>query len=393
MRIANVAGFLLLCLDGSAALAAPVGSLYVHQNSGSQGGYSGNSWELADDFVIPVGETWRITGVRFNGVATPNDNYTISFYGNASGPGEPGGLLCTRQAPARSTDVQFGWYYNPEYRLSAPCVLAAGTYWVSLRTPIDSQVSNTANVVGNQARMRVPGGSSCVTWTSTFSCVGSARDLQFTIFGCIGATCEFVLASNATCTGNDMAVAINNGDGAFDVSGSGPGLPRGSVGEGTQLFTGPAIWQSVAVTELGGDTQSQSFGIVNCGPKSATFVQSDGTTQVDEFSPAATDSYTIVLDSSPNPGETVTVTPMSNTTTGVTTSPASLVFTDADWNVARTITVSVVDDILFDPPPHTDTITHELTTTGGAWDFVGIGSVTVDIIDNDIFLLKDGFEN
>ncbi|HTL51212.1 MAG TPA: hypothetical protein VL860_01420, partial [Planctomycetota bacterium] len=74
----------------------------------------------------------------------------------------------------------------------------------------------------------------------------------------------------------------------------------------------------------------------------------------------ATDTYTIVLTSQPTAG-TVTVTPSSNTVTGVTTS-AAVTFTTGNWNVAQTITVTAVNDLISEGPG-TDTITHAVSAT------------------------------
>src|SRR5439155_477615 len=60
----------------------------------------------------------------------------------------------------------------------------------------------------------------------------------------------------------------------------------------------------------------------------------------------ATDTFTIVLDSSPTASVTIPIT-STNTAEG-TVSPSSLTFTPANWNVARTVTVTGVNDFVDD---------------------------------------------
>lgn len=144
------------------------------------------------------------------------------------------------------------------------------------------------------------------------------------------------------------------------------------------------MWQTLTATEQGGDAQSAGLPTLNCGPRSVTLVESDGSTDVDEAQPTIVDTYTLVLDSSPNPGETVTIDPSSDTVLGVTTSPAEVQFDDSNWSQPQTVDVAAVDDDQIEPLVHTDTITHALSSSGGVFDDkIPVDDVIVSIVEND----------
>ncbi len=94
-----------------------------------------------------------------------------------------------------------------------------------------------------------------------------------------------------------------------------------------------------------------------------------------------TEFYTVALEPlRPEAGETVTVTPTSTDNTVVTTSGA-VTFTDADWNIPKTITVTgVADD---DSVNESFNITHQITSTGGEYSRAVTDAVAVTVIDGD----------
>ena len=81
----------------------------------------------ADDFVVPAGQTWTITGVDFRGfVGFPcTGTFSVVFYANAGSL--PGATVASRTNTATGT--------NPDLSvaLSPAVVLAAGAYWVSVQ--------------------------------------------------------------------------------------------------------------------------------------------------------------------------------------------------------------------------------------------------------------------
>ena len=74
------------------------------------------------------------------------------------------------------------------------------------------------------------------------------------------------LAATASCdaaTGN-LVVDITAGDGPFDITGTGPGLPLLNVSAGTYTLTGPGTWTGVTVTETAGDLEGLLLGDFDC---------------------------------------------------------------------------------------------------------------------------------
>jgi len=80
----------------------------------------------------------------------------------------------------------------------------------------------------------------------------------------------------------------------------------------------------------------------------------------------------------------------------IVASPVSLTFTTGNWNVAQTITVQAVDDLIVEGA-HIDTVTHATTSADGNYNALIVASVTVNITDNDTvgvteLLINGGFE-
>src|SRR5262249_13859309 len=79
---------------------------------------------------------------------------------------------------------------------------------------------------------------------------------------------NIALNASAACNGSNLAVSIGAGDGPFDITGAGTGLPATGVGAGTTPLSGPGSWTGVTVTETTGDLESMSLGDFTCGPSS-----------------------------------------------------------------------------------------------------------------------------
>src|SRR5438132_1506095 len=84
-------------------------------------------------------------------------------------------------------------------------------------------------------------------------------------------------------------------------------------------------------------------------------------------SPASrTATFTIVLNSKPT--APVTIGLSSNDTTEGTVSPASVIFTPANWNVARTVTVTGVNDAIDDGDIAYSIVTAAATSADGNYN-------------------------
>ena len=136
---------------------------------------------LADDFVVPGGQTWNVEsidadGIPFNcsGSCVPN-SFNVFFYTNS------GGLPGTQvySATAQSFVIGGSTY---SITLTVPAVLTAGTYWVSVQARMDFTGNGewgwTDRTVqsNSPAAWQNPGGGfgTCPSWTSKLICIPTA---------------------------------------------------------------------------------------------------------------------------------------------------------------------------------------------------------------------------
>ena len=91
----------------------------------------------------------------------------------------------------------------------------------------------------------------------------------------------------------------------------------------------------------------------------------------------SSDTYTVKLDTEPSADVTITVA--GHADTEVTVSPATLTFTEDDWNMAQTVTVSLGGDDAVDDPAVT--LAHDVS--GGGYDDITADDVTVNLSDDD----------
>ena len=153
--------------------------------------------------------------------------------------------------------------------------------------------------------------------------------------------------------------------------------PTSSLTPGTAYYVQIAAGaiEDLAGNDFAGisDPATWNFTTTNTG---GTIVQSGGNTAITEG--GATDTYTIVLNSQPTADVTIAI----NSGSQSTTSPTSLTFTSANWNVAQTVTVTAVNDSIAEGN-HSSTIQHTATSSDSNYNGLTIGSVTASITDND----------
>ena len=94
----------------------------------------------------------------------------------------------------------------------------------------------------------------------------------------------------------------------------------------------------------------------------------------------SSDTYTVVLDSQPTAGVTVTINDPS-VNTDVTADPASLTFSSSDWSSPKTVTVNAAHDN--DADDDTATVTHTVTSSDSSYSGVSANSVVVSVTDDD----------
>jgi large repetitive protein len=151
--------------------------------------------------------------------------------------------------------------------------------------------------------------------------------------------------------------------------------------QGDDVVDGNITW--TVVLGMGGSADG-AYAVLN--PPDVTVVNQDidaigvtltqigGSTAVSEN--GATDAYTLQLNTIPSDDVTVTIIHDAQ----VTTSSASLVFTPVNWNIAQTVTVGAVDDVVSEGA-HNSVISH--TIGGGGYGSVTVPNVVVSITDND----------
>ena len=151
--------------------------------------------ELADDFVVPDGVGWDVSGVEVQGAyfhgPGPATTVNVSVYANASDL--PGTLLESRPNQAFTGDPSFA------VALDSPIGLGGGRYWLSVQANQSfdtggqwgwadrTQQSNGASAWQN------PGGGQgfgCTSWGNRGSCIGSAEspDQVFRLTGTVGTS-------------------------------------------------------------------------------------------------------------------------------------------------------------------------------------------------------------
>jgi len=168
--------------------AAPKGSVLYDQYDNASGiatfsgtftDFVGFDADLADDFIVPGGQTWNVTsvdadGVYFNGPG-PANSFNVFFYTDS------GGLPGTQVFSATGVAyTQNGSTFTVD--LTPAAVLSEGTYWVEVQanmtfTP-NGQWGWTDRTVqsGNGAAWQNPGGGFgiCPTWTNKLTCIPTA---------------------------------------------------------------------------------------------------------------------------------------------------------------------------------------------------------------------------
>lgn len=118
------------------------------------------------------------------------------------------------------------------------------------------------------------------------------------------------------------------------------------------------------------------------GTYDVTIVESAGSTTVLETGPTS-DTYTIVLESSPSATETITVAISPDVQCSADL--VSVTFDNTDWNIPQTVTITAVDDGLVETTPHTCAITHTTTSSNitSGYHMLTTDGISVDVDDND----------
>jgi len=135
--------------------------------------------DLADDFVVPSGESWTVEsidadGIYFNG-AGPATSWNVFIYTDAGGL--PGGLVASQlNLPATQVGSTFTVNFAPSVQITA------GTYWIEIQANMtfatEGEWGWTDRTVqsNSPAAWQNPGGGFlvCQSWTNKLVCVPTA---------------------------------------------------------------------------------------------------------------------------------------------------------------------------------------------------------------------------
>src|SRR5438093_2452117 len=204
---------------------APQVVLYdQYDNAGSNATFSGTftdftgfDSDLADDFVVPGGQTWNVDsidadGVYFNG-GGPANSFNVFIYSDSGGlPGTQ--VYSTTNQPW----VQSGSTFT--VTLSPAAVLSAGTYWIEIQANMTFAVGGqwgwTDRTVqsNSPAAWQNPGGGFgvCLTWGQRGTTCGidpGVPDQVYRINGTTGGGGSPTPTPTATATGTPSGCVIN----------------------------------------------------------------------------------------------------------------------------------------------------------------------------------------
>ncbi len=141
------------------------------------------------------------------------------------------------------------------------------------------------------------------------------------------------------------------------------------------------VWRLSTVNDAQNSYQNRAGNPGNPGTYFSTIVnvriaESGGSTAVTEG--GATDTYTVRLTSQPSADVTVTATPDAQVSVNFPT----LTFTSANWATPQTVTVTAVNDVVFEGA-HTGLIGFSVSSSDPAYDGLTLNSLSATVTDND----------
>ena len=108
----------------------------------------------------------------------------------------------------------------------------------------------------------------------------------------------------------------------------------------------------------------------------------DGVSVTEAAGAGRTDTYTVRLVTQPTASVTIAMT-SSGDTDAATVSPSTLTFTTGNWNTAQTVTVTGVDDNVYQSGDRRITISHSASSSDSIYRGITIASVTATVVDDD----------
>src|SRR3954465_8074687 len=235
------------------------------------------SSDLADDFVVPAGETWNVQSIGADGMILgpgPVNSFNVFFYADNGGlPGMQ--VYSAMNQPFSVSGSTF------TVNLPSVAVLTAGTYWVEIQAnmmfiPNGAWIWTDRTVQSNQgAAWQNPGGGvgACATWARKTTCVPitGGPDQVFRLNGTTGGGSPTPTASPSatatpTATGTPSSTATPSGTISPTATPTASGSPSG-----TPSATGtPSGTPSATPSATGTPTATPSATPSATGSPSAT---------------------------------------------------------------------------------------------------------------------------
>jgi hypothetical protein len=146
-----------------------------------------------------------------------------------------------------------------------------------------------------------------------------------------------------------------------------------------------AMWDRALMIQEVAYLYNDGKGNVPAAGPHVEITESDGDTVAQEG--GAADSYEIVLKSKPTADVKITATP-GDGQIDLGKGPcaaAILDFTLNNWNLPQTVKITAIDDNVYEgKTPHTTAITHTAVSADEDYNGIGIGSVEVTVVDNEL---------
>lgn len=275
-------------------------TLYDQTGSAGTNGFPSQNFEKtfdaydaqgADDFVVPAGEVWGVTQVYIPGSYTGTGSATsvdVFFYANQSNA--PGG-----EVYHAAGIVPFDSAGDLAIPLAQPALLAAGTYWLSVRVNMNFDPggqwfwSTRSTQTGSAYRWRNPGngfGSGCTSWQPGASACGVGDDVEpDALFSLLGFASSGFACNNppepfgaVPPAGWSVESAVAGGPNWATIAGSGlAGNFTGGSGGAASLssdFFGPHAFDARLV--------SKTFSLIGAQSASVRFLANYQNYAVDE---------------------------------------------------------------------------------------------------------------
>ena len=196
--------------------------------------------QAADDFVVPVGETWSVESIFAGGfyAVSVNPPQGVNVFIYADNGGLPGDELYAYPELTPTADVAGDLTLD----LPTPATLTEGTYWVSVQPRMDFFGDGrwfwlTESVqMNSEFAWRNPGngyGTGCTDWGSGSDCGFTNPDLTFRILGERSGAClnlgEITWLSVSPTSGMTLPGESDNVTVTFDATGLDVGAYEGNL--------------------------------------------------------------------------------------------------------------------------------------------------------------------